>query len=1302
MNNDKARLLKAICDHLKLDDIPQSMVSRRLTVFKAFEENEDKFHGEEFRQWFWNIYEEGHPELTEGKITPSLIFSFINSNYDLVEEALKLDSLDEALQTHEEMASEISEEFKAIILRNKTQRILAEDSLFMKKLLGKAKSEIFPYPEFEKRILNHFEKMLDISGRELLEEASKAYIWNVYKEDETKCYRLIFEEFIKHKETYEKLGVNFSYPEMSLGGGRNVSQIMEAIHRSFTQNVGGILGLRRIISIANRIAEVGFTEEEIINFFTAYLSGGLDSTLSNPPDGHSYFIEVIKTYDYDFTTNLDNLAPKTEFNPKELETTLDNFLRILIRIKIAEWSKNVPMGEEITIIDLITEIQKDVLNQIEDEEKLLPFFEMFQKTDKNILETTITHFSKELAYSYILRLRRGGVESTLLNSFKIMNLSGASKTIGNQIFDIKKFYETLYPDSWQIKFYDEFILDIASKGLSTSSKQTVRERLNLLVQESPGYSGSSAYKLKKIELDVIFENLKINVPLVLPDFGTAEEAQKYISRTFSIIRSVLSKVWIKKILRTGFELYIESPVKRVWQNEMEDLSRELVSYYQNVVTVLGRKSSEINELVVEGLRDSLSGLYFVDENVRDSEVFNIFVKLPENPILTDRDDVENYLDFVFDEGKLIINKVLSREVKEEIERKTFDQEIEERISLENTVIDWFVRASQYYNSIITELISLEKTTDPNDTLLKTIYGGTIFLVEESMKSLLLNQNEKINKASFLKIFFLKQVEALRSSFSQLKFDYNTQAIINYVLAQIRLWDRVFRLRGILSDLEADNRMRRALGPSVSDSHEDSRIASSLVENPGLRGLIAREFMADWIKNWANSVIELTESYLEEVLPNVEETEKESFEQEVLGLLFNGTGRDDIRNFMVPLIVGNLKKPLGYETSPLPPEFSKYRYEVFAEAVKCDSQLSIYFLFSNWVEKERKYFKKQVVSDLDFVIYQESQIVSCRRLLGATQEFTLSDVVKKATGLSLSGLTLQTVVFQLGEKEIYSAASYVENPFEGSIVTGLTLELISKENIPMGLIHPLAKNASEAIAGLIERNQLNASEPDILFNAVLQQLLNEARLVLLKDAGTLSERIATDEMAPQIERDVSRCNLKVTTAYKMYFKDDLQDQSYRLEEVEFYGEKLDNFGLFVQLIIPFLEPSQIIRKRLKKDHQLLDYLEVPKGEEIRVFPSLIIFDDNDRYKVAFGTYSSQENALYVLVAEENDESKMGLRTIQYLLKTRDFEELSEDLGLLPLPRLNQSLPLNRINVMKEKRGEYVIDFELIKNISLGAI
>lgn len=1274
-----------------------------MTVFEAFEENKEAFQDQEFQKRFWNVQEERKQTLTEGKITPSIIFSFINDNYHLVEEALKIDIKKQEVQ--EDIPSEASEEIAEIIKRNKFQRIGLKDSLFKTKLLENAKTEMIPYPEFEKKILYYLEGMINLSGKELLEEASKAFIWSVYKEDEIKSYRLIFEEFYENNQNYEKLGASFSYPEISISLGRNVSQMMDVVHQ-VSLFIGGVLGLRRIISIANRIAEVSFSEEEIVNFFSSYLSGGLDLTLSDPPEGRSYFREVVRTYDYDFTTNLDNLISKLEFKPQELEIIFLRFLQILMRVKIIEWSKNVPMGEEITILDLIEEIQRDVLQQIKKKEKVLSLYEMFQSTEKNILESAVNYFSNKMAYSYILSVRRGGIEKALLDSFKTMNLSGASKAIGNQIIDIRNYNEVLYPNSWQEKFFYDFILDIASKGLSTSPKQTVRERLNLLVQESPKHAGSSSYSLKKVESDVVFEILSNKVPLLLPVFSTPEEAQKYFNRTFSAIRSVLNKVWIKKILKSGFELYIESPVKQVWQNEMEDLSRELISYYQNEITVLGKKPSEINQLIFESLRESLSGLYYVNEYLKDVKIIDIVLKLPENPIITHREDVENYLDNVFEESKVIINEVLGREVKEEVERKTFDQEIEERISLENIVIDWFVRTNQYYNSIITESISLEKTTNPTDVLLKTIYGGVIFLVEESMKSLMLNYNDKINKANFLKTLLQKQIEALRNTFSQFNFDYNIQTIIDYVLDQIKLWDKVFSLRGVLADLEADNRVQqatRSINISEYNRFKESEIFHPLIGEPGIRGLVARELITEWIRSWGNSVINLAESYLEDIFSNIKEGEREDFEQKVLGLLFRGSGRDNIRNFMVPLIVGNLKEPLGFETTHLSPEFLDYSHEVFSEAVKCDSQLSTYFLYLNWsnIGKEKIAYRKKVTGDLDFIIYQENRIESCRQLLGSTQELNISDVVKKATGLSISGLTLQSVVFQLGESETFCAASYTENPFEGSTVTGLTLELISKENIPMGLLHPLTQNASEVIAGLIERNRLNATEPDSLFKIVLKQLLDEARLVLLKDIGTLRERMSKEIMS-QTQRDVSRCNLKVTTAYKMYLKNDCQISRFLPEEVEFYGEKLGNFSLFIQLVFPFFEPSQIIKKRLRSDVQLLKHLEIPRGEEIQVFPFLIIFDDNGMYKVVFGTYSFNENTLSIIVAEENDESKMGLRTIRYLLKTRDFEELTEDLGLLPLPRLNRSLPLNRIKVLKEKGGEALLDIELIKNISFGAI
>ena len=40
------------------------------------------------------------------------------------------------------------------------------------------------------------------------------------------------------------------------------------------------------------------------------------------------------------------------------------------------------------------------------------------------------------------------------------------------------------PDSWEKTFFVEFILKTASKGLSTATKRTVTDRINLLVQNN--------------------------------------------------------------------------------------------------------------------------------------------------------------------------------------------------------------------------------------------------------------------------------------------------------------------------------------------------------------------------------------------------------------------------------------------------------------------------------------------------------------------------------------------------------------------------------------------------------------------------------------------------------------------------------------------------------------------------------------------------------------------------------------------------------------------------------------------------
>lgn len=1286
MKTEKIKLLRAIFSHLKLDEIPSNMVSRRLAIFKAFEENKDKLLEPEFSNKFWEVQGKVKATLSP-TITAATIYSFINENQNLWEDAKKTEVPEELFQT--EVSVELSENIKRIVERNQYQQDPPLQTDFLSKLLGKISTEKTRYPDFENEVKNYFRGAIgDLSW----EEASKAYIWAVFK-DSTESYRLFFEEFSRSAQAFEQLGLKFSYPEIS-GHVGHVSLIMNAVHAA-SEFSGGVFALRRMIRIANRIGEVGFTENEIKNFFKCYLDGSLDSVLLNPPSGLSYCKEVVKTYDYDFTVRLDHLVPIMECKPYELKVLIEKLVNLLMRVKIViiGFTKSINIGEETTILDLISEIQQSALNTGTNG-GILSLGEMFQQTNQNIIEKTVEYFSQKFTYDYLLRLRKGGISKILFDSFKMMSTTGATKTIGHQLIDIKNYYKVIYPDSWQSLFVYDFLLDVASKGLSSSSKQPVRERLKLLVQESPKHTQiSQSLSSKKIEADVIFNALKSNVTYITPEFHTAEEAQDYFTEFLSYIKSILNKTWIKKILRTGYELYIETPVTQIWQNEMEDLSRELVGFYQNLVVTLSKDSSEINELIFESLREALIGLYYVDESLRDTEVVKIFLTLPEKPTIIDRESAEKYLDGAFQHSKIIINTILKREVEEEVERKTFDEEIGERISLDNTVIDWFIRASQFYNAIITEPISLEKTPDPNDVLLKTIYGGVIFLTEESMKSLLLDQDEKIRKATFLRE--LIQFEVIKNTFSELKFDYNVQSIINFILEQIELWNRVFSLRGILTNLEADNRIKKAT--KLNEEH-------TLIEEPGIRGIFARELIQDWIRTWANSAIKLSESYLNDVLPSVGEEEREEFEQDVLEKIFNATGRNDIRNFMVPLIIGNLKQPMGFESSALASEFMDYSHDVFPEAVSCDSQLTMFFLCNNWlgVIQELMLYRREVTGALDFIIYQGNKVESCRQILGAPQEFNISDVVKKATGLSLSGLTLQTVVFQLGEKEIFSAVSYTENPFEGSVVTGLTLELISKENIPLEIIHPLTQNASETIAGLMERNSSNATNPDSLFKAVVQQLLEEARLILLKDSGTLKERLPS-EIDPEdslLTRNISRSNLKITTAYKLQLKH-IEKGTILPEVVEFYGEKLDHFNLFVQLIIPFFEPGKIIKERLMTDYQLMNYLGVSREENLQVFPSLVVFDDNETYKVVFGTFTPP-NILYIIIAEENVESKMGLRTIQYLLKTREFEEFVKDSGLLSLPELNRSIPLNTIRVLREKEGVTVINFELIKNISLGAI
>ncbi|MHA1227188.1 MAG: hypothetical protein ACTSPV_10645 [Candidatus Hodarchaeales archaeon] len=1261
---------------MNLKEIPDSIVKRRLTIFDIFEIKKDSFHDDEFVEWFAEVTNKGK-SFTKDNVTAAAIFNFINENQDLWEEAFELENTI-TINREDERPQDLPERYQIVIERNDyTPQPFSETNGVIQSVLTalvRTKPE-YSYPEFEKEILYKLDGCETLSDQELIVEAAKAFEGTIYKEDGTTSYRFLFEEFREKSNIYSELGIEFRYPTVSpeVKSQGKVSLLMGATYLAF--NVfSPVFELKRIVRTANRIARVNFKEEEVVEFFKGYLDGSLDQILLNGP----FLLEVEKTIDYDYHLQSFKVLPNIEYKPKELSFIMRKLFSVLLRTKAMEWTKNVPIGEEKKILDLLTDLQCH-LGLIENRtDKLLSLKEMFDHTDRNVLLEAINYFARDMAYSYLLRVNTGGIEKTLLEAIK--NLSGAPRGVGNQLLSIKTYYQKIYPENWQKQFFYNYIIKTASKGLSTSTKRTVTERLNLLVSDKPRQVRAvMAFGPRKtgdkVRSDVIFNKLK-NIKFLNPTFKTPEEAQLYLKKTFSSVKIELNKAWLKNILRKGFELYIERPVKRVWVNEMDDLYRELIRFYQDIV-LLERPNLELNELIVESLREALNtpSLSSIDPTEKDFEVLSLFLKLPENPVLVDRESVEQYLKIAFDASKPIINTVIKREVEEEFERKTFIEEIEERISLDNTVIDWFVRAHHSYSEIIDEPVVLERTTDPNDILLKTIYGGVIFLVEESMKGLLLTQEEKIKKASFLKDLFSKQIHSIKKSLAILDIPYNIEILLKFILEQISLWNEVYNLRRIIADLEKNNRIINALG---SDQ-------GNILSSPGIRSLLARELVVYWIKSWANSVLNLFEQIKDEI--NIQNEEQE---QETLQMFFYSTGRDDIRNFIYPAVLGNIKEMTGFETGTVF-EFNEYSLDVFPEAVQADAQVVLYLLYKATKQLTEKKLEN---STLDLTYYLGSQIQSSKKLIGL-KELTFSDVVKKATGLSLSGLTLQSIVFQLGSTSINSIASYVENPFDGSQITGLTLELISKENVPLGLLNPLARNASQTLAGLIERRPKNAIEPDNLYLTILSQLLDEADLVLFKDSGTLQDNLAK-RFSHIKQHDISRTGLKVTTAYKMKIKEISSGTDVHIipEEVQYWGNFLINFASFVQLLIPFFEPAQIIKNKLIE----LDLTNDPEISHELMFPSLLVFDDNGKYKVVLIEYNAP--SLCVLIAEEDTSSKMGLRTLQYLLKTRRnfFEDLVFDFSLMPLTELNRSFPLNRIRVIK---GD-TLDYQLIKNISLGAI
>ncbi|MFW9779508.1 MAG: hypothetical protein ACFFE8_11690 [Candidatus Heimdallarchaeota archaeon] len=690
MKEDKIRLLRTILDNLRLSEIPSSMVQRRVIVKTKFDEKTSAFHNPAFIKLYATVLGKGK-SFSADSLTSTSIFTFINDNQDLWEAAYQYTA--KRATIHDSSVEVVPEEYRATIERNTYEPSVPEEYPFLDSLLDALKtpvSDVIPYPDYEKRILVRLEGVTVMDKKEWIDEGLKAYANVVYGEDAEASHRMFLEDITKHANILEGIGFSFKRPTFMDRGEGKITLMIDAAHAGAQLSRGG-LELQRLIRIANKIGSVNFAEEELLEFFSSYLFGELDSILLNPPKGYSYLrdIEQLASLDYTFDVDFSRLGLEVECKPKGLEKLGKKLLNILRRVKFVEWTRNVPLGEEPTLIDLIREIQRNVLKEgTGDEGPLITLEGIFHHSTINVIKASVDYFARRLAYRYLIGIHKGGIERPLRNAFR--NLGSAPRGLGNQINAVMKYYKAYYESSkWKLRLWDDFILDLAAKGLVSAEKLTVRERVKLIVQDDPRYSmhykstpGQLQLTTEKIQAGLLQEVLRRKVPYISPKFGSSDMAENYLIRAFGNVKLSLNKVWIKKILRAGFQVYIETPVTKVWQDELEDLAREMIRYIQNLSTV-GRKSVEMNDLVVEALRDALGALYYVDNEIRDRETNTLHQSLPERPTIVDSESVEAYLDTAFQHSKAIINTVLQRQVDREVEHVTFDEERRSKQSEKN-------------------------------------------------------------------------------------------------------------------------------------------------------------------------------------------------------------------------------------------------------------------------------------------------------------------------------------------------------------------------------------------------------------------------------------------------------------------------------------------------------------------------------------------------------------------------------------------------------------------------------------------
>ncbi|MHA1975349.1 MAG: hypothetical protein ACW98I_00480 [Candidatus Hodarchaeales archaeon] len=226
MSDDKIKLLRTIFQLLEINELPESMVTRRITITNNFERNLQAFYQPDFVRLIAEVLEKGK-SFDHSAITSSLIYTYINDSKELWEAAFEISEKIEPIGEFSER--EEGSEYKEIIDRNKYSADAPRESDFLSELLtGLLNTNYISYSSFEKEILGLLGGKENSPDTELIQEAVKALAGSLYKEDPETSFRFIFEEYFQNAQVYENLGLRFNFPKLDGGLGK-VSRFIEIV-----------------------------------------------------------------------------------------------------------------------------------------------------------------------------------------------------------------------------------------------------------------------------------------------------------------------------------------------------------------------------------------------------------------------------------------------------------------------------------------------------------------------------------------------------------------------------------------------------------------------------------------------------------------------------------------------------------------------------------------------------------------------------------------------------------------------------------------------------------------------------------------------------------------------------------------------------------------------------------------------------------------------------------------------------------------------------------------------------------------